>query len=112
MTFSIRIYKDLKRITPIYVGSGVDVRLLYLYLKNYMAKYKKVHPTVNNRSILVSINGKETYRKRKKLEEADINNIQNIIDYFGIDPKIIMVDGLPTEDKTKPLSEIFVLELN
>ncbi len=111
MTFYIRVYKDYNRVNPINMGSGVDTRLFYLYLKEHINTYKKAHPTLNKRSILISANGRETYRKRNKLEEANIITIQDMIDYLEIEPKIIIMDGKLTEDRTTHLSEIYVLEL-
>ncbi len=111
MTFYIRVYKDYNRVNPIRMGSGVDARLFYLYLKEYINTYKKAHPTLNKKSILISANGRETYRKRSKLEEAGIITIRDMIDYLEIEPTIIIVDGKLTEDRTTHLTEIYVLEM-
>ncbi len=111
MIFQIRVYKDRRRISPINVGDGVTTRLFYRYFKEFIDTYKKAHPTLNNKSILVSVSGKETYRKRSRLEEAGIITIQDMISYLAIEPKIIMVDGNLTEDRAIHLSEIYVLEM-
>lgn len=111
MSFQIKIYKDHIRTTPFRLGTGVDTRLFYKQLKEYVEMFKKGHSNLNNKSILVSVNGKETYRKRSRLEEAGIITIQDILNYLGIEPKIIMVDGKLVEDTTINLSEIYVLEV-
>ncbi len=113
-TYNIRFYKNNTRVAPARLDAA-DARLFYHQLQTLMRTYESRYSEIlNEESILIVVDGRPIYRRRSRLNSNEIETIQDLMDYLGMDstnkPKYIFANNMIVTSLDIKLSEIYVLQ--
>lgn len=110
--YILRLYINNIRITFAKLN-GIDSRFFYMFLKELIKKFESRYgEKLNENSILISINGKEIYREKKRLLKSGIKTISDLLEYLEIqNPKSIILNNNVCENLSLKINDVYVLEV-
>jgi len=110
--YNIRFYKNNARVAPRTMGS-VDARLFYRQMKMLMKVLEITYEEkLNEESILISVDGVETYRRRDRMLESGIETVGDFMEYIGVDfkPSHIFINNI-LGNKKASLIDAYVIRV-
>jgi len=92
--------------------NAVDARFFYQELRT-LEKYwmDRYWDKINNESLLIVINGKNFFKRRKVLRLAGIETLGDLIEYLDIVPQQMSVNSVMVDDITIKIPGIYVLQI-